>query len=63
MNDDEIDEIKIGDIVDSVGGFFRNGLVEEVDGNLLTIHWREDTRIGNISYYQVRSKNIVKVRM
>jgi hypothetical protein len=57
-----IQMIQKGDVVDSIGGFFKNGLVEEVDGDLLTIRWREDTRAGTIDYVQVRSKSIVRLR-
>ena len=53
-------EYKNGDLVRSVGGFFIKGIVENVEGNILTIRWIEHSDKGEIDFVQKRSQTIVK---
>ena len=53
-----------GDRVSSVGGFFTEGTVENVemenDMEILTIRWLKDTRKGDIDFVQRRASSIVR---
>ena len=56
---------KVGDIVDSVGGFYKNGIVEAVEkegeNTLLRIRWREN-RGQPADIVQSRADSIVVKR-
>ena len=52
----DMDKVKVGDIVSSKGGFFSRGIVEKVDGDLITIRWTKDSRIEKpIDVIQIRT--------
>ena len=54
-------EYNVGDTVESVGGFFVKGIVEKVDGDLLTIRWTKDKRRDEpIDCVQERDSSIVR---
>jgi len=55
-----MEEYAIGDSVTSIGGFFIEGIVEEVRGDVLTIRWKKDVRLGEIDVLQIRNKSIVR---
>ena len=54
----------VGEIVESVGGFFKHGIVLKVDKDILTIRWTQDVRNGitrDIDFVQEISADIVKL--